>query len=116
MFEIDIQAMPLGQAASLLAKATRTPPEGIEALRGATRLITLRWQGSSAGAAWQLLLSPHANYVSQCALRTCSVQVVGLLTAANAGVAAAGPASPVTRTGTAAPPSLDPPGLFPSDG
>ncbi len=108
--QIDIDAMPLGEAVRQLAAATQTPADGIEVLRSASKRITLKWQGQSAGAAWQQLLSVNANYVSQCLGRVCSqVNVVGLLTPVGASLSSTA-ATPV------APPLLDPPGLFPADG
>ena len=121
--EIDIRAMPLGDAARLLAVATQTPLDSIEALRDAKRRVTLQWQGRSAVAAWQQLLSDDVNFVSRCVGRTCSVRVLGLIAAssgepsASAGVAAApGSAFPGTTNAPAPTLSPDPPGLFPSDG
>ena len=109
-FEIDIDAMPLGEAVRQLAAATQTPADGIEILRSASKRITLKWQGQSAGAAWQQLLSFNANYVSQCLGRVCSqVNVVSLLTPVGASMS-------TTAANPVAPPSLDPPGLFPADG
>lgn len=126
--DIDIRAMPLGEAARQLAVATGTPLDGIEALRGASGQSTLKWQGpsASANAAWQQLLSADVNYVVRCVERACVVRVLGLIAASPlersvpaSAVAAASftlPSTTAAAAASAVAPSPDPPGLFPSDG
>jgi len=126
--DIDIRAMPLGEAARQLAVATGTALVGIEALRGASGQLTLKWQGpsASASAAWQQLLSADVNYVVRCVERACVLRVLGLIAASPversvpaSAVAAASfnlPSTTAAAAASAVAPSPDPPGLFPSDG
>jgi len=101
---MDLEAVPLAQAAQWLAAATRSTVAGLESLQPVS--VTLHFRGRDTAAAWRQLLQGHAAVALACDASDCRVWI--------SSEAPAAPATP-TQPHTNAQPRATPAGLAPGE-
>lgn len=70
---MDLEAVPLAQAAQWLAAATRSTVAGLESLQPVN--VTLHFRGRDTAAAWRQLLQGHAAVALACDASDCRVWI-----------------------------------------
>lgn len=74
-FMIDLERTPIHEAIQMLAAETGFAVNGSESLQ--PQPITVRWQGTNAGGAWQQILGTRGSFSLVCPGGSCQVWIRG---------------------------------------
>lgn len=74
---IDLRAVTLDEAVSLLARATGARVHGLDRLNGGDVRISLQWRGRDLLQAWRAVLGTRVGHAASCGSGRCEVWLLG---------------------------------------